>query len=103
MSTFFLMTNGLLAAAALTVPVLLPRPDAPVLVMVAPAGGPAEAMRVVAAAGGVLLDGTRFGPLVIAAGDGPGFATRLYAAGAVLVTASPVRPGCSSSLPGTFR
>lgn len=103
MSTSLLLVNGILAAAALSVPVLLPRPDAPVLVLVAPSGGPAEAMRVVAAAGGVLLDGTRFDPVVIAAGDGPGFASRLYAAGAVLVTASPVRPGCSNPLSETSR
>ncbi|TNC11995.1 hypothetical protein FF100_17280 [Methylobacterium terricola] len=98
-------TAALALSLALLVPVLValaPR-TGPVAVLGPPGAGAAEAARIVAAAGGVLLRAGRFDTLLVAASDEPGFARRLYAAGAWLVVhpawAGPCTP--SPSPPST--
>lgn len=84
---------------ALAVPVmaaLTPR-SGTVAVLAPPGSGAAEAARIVAAAGGVLLRAGRFDTLLIAASDEPGFARRLYAAGAWLVVHPALAGPCAPS------
>ena len=84
---------------ALLVPVLValtPR-SGTVAVLAPPGAGTAGAARIVAAAGGVLLRAGRFDTLLIAASDEPGFARRLYAAGAWLVVHPALAGPCAPS------
>ena len=79
-SAFFLVCLILPVAAALS-----PRPGEAVAVLSLPALGGSPAADAVAAAGGQLLDMLGGGRVAIARSDEPGFAKRLYAAGALLV------------------
>lgn len=74
----------------------LPRSEV-VAVVGMPGGGAADSIRIVAEAGGTLLN--RGGPdnVVLARSDQAGFATRLYAAGASLVLDGRVAEGCGPS------
>ncbi|MFH6786078.1 hypothetical protein [Methylobacterium sp. MA0201] len=86
-------------ALVLLVPVLAaltPR-SGPVAVLARPGAGAAEAARIVAAAGGLLVRSGRFDALLIAASDEPGFARRLYAAGAWLVVHPALAGPCAPS------
>lgn len=86
---------------ALLVPVLValtPR-SGTVAVLGPPGSGAVGTARIVAAAGGVLLRAGRLDTLLIAASDEPGFARRLYAAGAWLVVHPALAGSCAPSAP----
>lgn len=74
-----------------------PHADQPLAVMVAPSATAGDAMRVVAAAGGMLVAATAFDTIVIARSPSPDFVGRLFAAGAWIVVAAP--SGCSPHRP----
>jgi hypothetical protein len=59
---------------------------------VAVVGGQAEAFRIIAAAGGSVVEAR--GGAVLARSDRPGFARRLYRAGAPLVLEGRIAAGC---------
>ncbi|KMO33326.1 hypothetical protein VQ03_25095 [Methylobacterium tarhaniae] len=93
------LTAAGILGLALLVPVLAaltPR-SGPVAVLGPPGSGAAGTARIVAAAGGVLLRAGRFDSLLIAASDEPGFARRLYAAGAWLVVHPALAGSCAPS------
>ena len=80
----------LLALAAPVAARIAPIGDAPVAILAPALDGGATAARVVAAAGGTLVEVARGGMMVIARSDAPGFVRRLYAAGALLVVTAEV-------------
>ncbi|MCJ2124206.1 hypothetical protein [Methylobacterium sp. J-077] len=92
---------GCLVAVLVPFAVLaLPQSDV-VAVVGPPGGGAAESVRIVAEAGGTLLN--RAGPdnVVLARSDRKGFAGRLYAAGACLVLDGRLSEGCGPSAAST--
>lgn len=88
---------GLLGGVvALVTPLaLLAAPRSPTVVLVGPAGSDTgEMIRMVAAAGGSILNVGGRPDVVIARSDSPGFVVRLYAAGAWLVLDGGLAGGC---------
>jgi hypothetical protein len=73
---------------------LAPQDGVPVAVILAPWADTGEAVEVVAAAQGSLLAASGSGRVAIARADAPGFAARLYAAGAALVIDAGAAAGC---------
>lgn len=65
--------------------------------MVAPTATAADAVGIIAAAGGMLVAATAFDSIVIARSPSPDFVGRLFAAGAWIVVAAPA--GCSPHHP----
>jgi hypothetical protein len=84
---------SLAATLAPFVAALAPQDGAPVAVILAPWADPGEAVKLVAAAQGSLLAAPG-GRVAIARADAPGFAGRLYAAGAALVIDAGAAAGC---------
>ncbi|TGD93165.1 hypothetical protein [Methylobacterium nonmethylotrophicum] len=84
---------ALLAPAAVA---LAPR-SGTVAVLGPPWAGGAGAARIVAAAGGAILRAGRFDNLLITTSPEPGFARRLYAAGAWLVVSPLLAGACAPS------
>jgi len=87
---------SLAATLAPFVAALAPQDGAPVAVILAPWAETGEAVEVVAAADGALLAASGGGRVAIARADAPGFAARLYAAGAALVIDAGAAAGCLS-------
>jgi hypothetical protein len=86
------------AAMAPLAAILAPRDGTPVMVIGFPWASTGEALRIVASAQGMPLAAPR-GQVVIARADAPGFATRLYAAGAALVIDAGAAAGCLGLAP----
>lgn len=87
-----LMLPPLLAAASAVVP---PSPGTGVAVLAWPGSGPEAALGLVVRADGRVLRVAARGWVALAHSDDPGFAARLYAAGAILVVPAGPRP-CSA-------
>jgi hypothetical protein len=87
--------------AALLVPLaVLALPQSEVVAVVAPPGADTtDGVRIVAEAGGTLLNRGSFDNVVLARSDRAGFAGRLYAAGARLVLDGRLAGGCRPSAP----
>jgi len=77
---FALLAGGMPAILA-----ILPHPETPVAVVAAPWADRGSAMRIAAAAGGVILDASANGTVAIASSASSDFVVRLYRAGAALV------------------
>lgn len=89
---------GLYAAgltAVLGAAATVPREGRHVVVAASPFAEDGTAERIVAAAGGSLVTGTRFSFATIAESPAPGFAEALYEAGAILVLDAGRTAGCS--------
>lgn len=96
-------TDGVIVVAfaiavglAMSVAALWPTAGRQLAVFTAPWSPPGEAARVVARAGGRLVSGGAVGWLVVVRGDAPDMVSRLYRAGAVLVTDAAFALGCTS-------
>ncbi|MGY2049340.1 hypothetical protein [Methylobacterium sp. JK268] len=85
---------GAALALGLAAPLAVPPARGPVAVVGPPGDGLPAVARIVAAAGGAILAQGRFGNLLVAVSDAPGFARRLYAAGAWLVLDPRLAVGC---------
>ena len=88
---FALLAGCLPAALALA-----PKSGAPVAVIAAPWAENGAALRIVAKAGGTLLDAARDGGVAIATSAGDDFVGRLYESGAVLVLVGAALSACLS-------
>jgi hypothetical protein len=86
---FVLVAGGMPAALALA-----PQPGEPVAVIAFPWADSAAAMRIVGAAGGLLLEAPHHGRIAIATSAEPEFAGRLYRSGAALVVDAASVVGC---------
>ncbi len=92
--TCFVFGYALLVAAVLLITYCVPRPGSDVAVLVSPLAEKSYAATIVAQAGGRLVSGARWPFIVIASADSPGFSSRLYSAGAVLVFNPGIAAGC---------
>jgi hypothetical protein len=87
-----ILFNALLIVAALIVSVAIPAGNGPVAVFAAPWS--ANAAEIVARAGGQLVVAGRSSWIIIAVSADDDFVTRLYRAGAILVTDPSFAIGC---------
>lgn len=92
--------GGLIAVLAPLVILAVPQADV-VAVIGPPGGSAADAARIVAEAGGTLLNRGGRDDVFLARSDRAGFAGRLYAAGASLVLDGRLSEGCGPSAPAT--
>jgi hypothetical protein len=86
----FLFAQAIVTAIALALLAAYPAGAGPVVVI----AGKEASLRIVAAADGLVLSAD--GNWIVATSDRPGFAGRLYAAGATLVLAAPLTGLCAS-------
>lgn len=89
--------NAALVAGGMIVAAATPKASSHVAVLVAPGSEPAEAVAVVARAGGEIVAPTGRDWAVVARSDDADFVTRLYAAGALVVVDALLAAGCRDS------
>src|SRR5262245_17909708 len=90
----FTLLAGLLPAGL----ALAPKAGTPVAVIASPWAEPGDAMRIVAAADGRILQATHGGGVAIATSDGNDFVARLYQSGAALVVDGAALAGCLAAI-----
>jgi len=88
----FALCAGLLPAGL----ALAPKAGAPVAVVAPPWATDGEAVRIVAAADGVVVSATRRGGIAVATSDAAGFIGRLYQSGATVVIDAAALSACLS-------
>lgn len=91
-----IIANALLIGGVLTAAAVMPASGGPVAVVVAPWSERADAVAVVAAAGGSLVGTGRWSWIAVARADDAGLPDRLYAAGAALVFDSRLAAFCTT-------
>ncbi|MDJ1159000.1 hypothetical protein QNA08_12215 [Chelatococcus sp. SYSU_G07232] len=94
MSRFLALGFGTVALLTPLALALAPASREPVLVVASPFAGGKDAVRLVAEADGAIIRGGGRPGTVLARSDDPGFARRLYAAGAWLVVRVQAVEGC---------
>jgi hypothetical protein len=94
---FALLAGSMPAALALA-----PQPGAPVAVIVFPWADGGAAVRIVAAADGLLLEAPHGGKIAIATSNAADFTARLYRSGAALVVDGAAVSGCLPAADGHF-
>jgi len=90
----FALLAGLLPAGL----ALAPKAGTPVAVIASPWAEPGDAMRIVAAADGRVLQTTDGGGVAIATSDSNDFVARLYRSGATLVVDGAAIAGCLAAM-----
>jgi len=88
------MLAGLLPAGL----ALAPKGGTPVAVIASPWAEPGDAIRIVAAADGRILQATHGGVVAIATSDSNDFVARLYRSGAALVLDGAALAGCLAAI-----
>jgi hypothetical protein len=94
---FVLLAGGMPAALALA-----PQPGAPVAVIAFPWADGGAAVRIVAAADGMLLEAPHDGRIAIAISAAADFTARLYRSGAALVVDGAAVSACLPAMDGHF-